>query len=128
MNILLVEDDPGFAERLAKGLAQAGFDVERATGADGYQVPLDAAYEALVLDVGQRKSTQLDLLRSWRANGMVLPVLILLPHSSWADRIEALNAGADDYMTKPALISALALRLVTLIAGTAQAPLQQNVG
>lgn len=128
MNILLVEDDAGSAERLAKGLAQAGFDVDRATGADGYQVPKDAAYEAVVLDVGGRQPAQLDLLRSWRANGMVLPVLILLPHSSWSDRIDALNAGADDYMTKPALISALALRLVTLIAGTTPAPRHQHVG
>ncbi|WP_296201658.1 response regulator transcription factor [uncultured Hyphomicrobium sp.] len=127
MRILLVEDDPEIAKRLVEGLTSAGFAVERAdNGADGYAMGVDDQYDAVVLDVGLPQMSGIDVLRKWRSGGFKMPVLVLTARGSWSEKVDGLNAGADDYITKPFHIPEVAARLNALIrrsAGLASATL-----
>jgi two-component system OmpR family response regulator len=116
MRILLVEDDEDIAQRLTAGLTQAGFTVERAdNGADGYTMGLDETYAAAVLDLGLPEMQGIDVLKRWRSAGRKLPVLILTARGTWAEKVDGLNAGADDYVTKPFHVPEVAARLKALI-------------
>jgi two-component system, OmpR family, response regulator len=116
MRILLVEDDEDIAQRLSAGLTQAGFTVERAdNGADGYTMGLDETYAAAVLDLGLPQMQGIDVLKRWRSAGRKLPVLILTARGTWAEKVDGLNAGADDYVTKPFHVPEVAARLKALI-------------
>lgn len=127
IRILLIEDDPEIAKRLAEGLYSAGFAVERAdNGADGYIMGTEETYDAVVLDLGLPQMSGLDVLRKWRAGGHKMPVLVLTARGSWPEKVDGLNAGADDYITKPFHIPEVAARLNALIrrsAGLASATL-----
>jgi len=116
MRILLVEDDEDIAQRLMDGLTQAGFTVERAdNGTDGYTMGLDEAYAAAVLDLGLPEMQGIDVLKRWRSAGRKLPVLILTARGTWAEKVDGLNAGADDYVTKPFHVPEVSARLKALI-------------
>jgi two-component system OmpR family response regulator len=116
MRILLVEDDEDIAQRLIAGLTQAGFTVERAdNGTDGYTMGLDETYAAAVLDLGLPEMQGIDVLKRWRSAGRKLPVLILTARGTWAEKVDGLNAGADDYVTKPFHVPEVAARLKALI-------------
>jgi len=116
MRILLVEDDEDIAQRLTAGLTQAGFTVERAdNGTDGYTMGLDETYAAAVLDLGLPQMQGIDVLKRWRSAGRTLPVLILTARGTWAEKVDGLNAGADDYVTKPFHVPEVAARLKALI-------------
>jgi len=116
MRILLVEDDEDIAQRLSAGLTQAGFTVERAdNGTDGYTMGLDEAYAAAILDLGLPEMQGIEVLKRWRSSGRKLPVLILTARGTWAEKVEGLNAGADDYVTKPFHVPEVAARLKALI-------------
>ncbi len=116
MRILLVEDDEDIAQRLSAGLTQAGFTVERAdNGTDGYTMGLDETYAAAVLDLGLPQMQGIDVLKRWRSAGRKLPVLILTARGTWAEKVDGLNAGADDYVTKPFHVPEVAARLKALI-------------
>ena len=127
MRILLVEDDEDIAQRLIAGLTQAGFTVERAdNGTDGYTMGLDETYAAAVLDLGLPEMQGIDVLKRWRSAGRKLPVLILTARGTWAEKVDGLNAGADDYVTKPFHVPEVAARLKALVrrsAGLASAVL-----
>ncbi len=116
MRILLVEDDEDIAQRLIAGLTQAGFTVERAdNGTDGYTMGLDEAYAAAVLDLGLPEMQGIEVLKRWRSSDRKLPVLILTARGTWAEKVDGLNAGADDYVTKPFHVPEVAARLKALI-------------
>ncbi|ODR95551.1 two-component system response regulator [Methyloceanibacter stevinii] len=116
MRILLVEDDNEIAKRLMSGLSQAGFTVERAdNGTDGYTMGLDEEYAAAVLDLGLPEMQGIDVLKRWRSAHRALPVLILTARGTWAEKVEGLNAGADDYVTKPFHVPEVAARLRALV-------------
>ena len=116
MRILLVEDDDEIAKRLATGLSQAGFTVERAdNGTDGYTMGLDEEYAAAVLDLGLPEMQGIDVLKRWRSAHRALPVLILTARGTWAEKVDGLNAGADDYVTKPFHVPEVAARLRALV-------------
>jgi two-component system, OmpR family, response regulator len=116
MRILLVEDDDDIAQRLTAGMNQAGFTVERAdNGADGYTLGLDETYAAAILDLGLPEMQGIDVLKRWRSAGRKLPVLILTARGTWAEKVDGLNAGADDYVTKPFHVPEVAARLKALI-------------
>lgn len=116
IRILLVEDDDEIAARLSAGLAEAGFAVERAdNGADGYVMGNDETYDAVILDLGLPQVQGLDVLKRWRADNRPMPVLVLTARGSWAEKVDGLNAGADDYITKPFHIPEVAARLKALI-------------
>lgn len=116
MRILLVEDDDEIARRLTAGLTRSGYTVERAdNGVDGYTMGMDDAYAAAVLDLGLPLMQGVDVLKRWRASGRALPVLILTARGTWAEKVDGLNAGADDYVTKPFHVPEVAARLKALI-------------
>ncbi len=116
IRVLLLEDDNEIAERLASGLAPAGFTIERAdNGADGYIMGMDDTYAAAILDLGLPKMQGLDVLKRWRAADCKIPVLILTARGTWAEKVDGLNAGADDYITKPFHVPEVAARLKALI-------------
>lgn len=116
MRILLVEDDNEIAKRLMSGLSQAGFTVERAdNGTDGYTMGLDEEYAAAVLDLGLPEMQGIDVLKRWRSAHRALPVLILTARGTWAEKVDGLNAGADDYVTKPFHVPEVAARLRALV-------------
>jgi two-component system, OmpR family, response regulator len=116
IRILLIEDDEEIASRLVTGLARSGFTVERAdNGTDGYAMGLEDEYAAAILDLGLPQMQGLDVLKRWRASNCKMPVLILTARGTWAEKVDGLNAGADDYITKPFHIPEVAARLKALI-------------
>jgi DNA-binding response OmpR family regulator len=113
---LLVEDDDDIAGRLIAGLVPAGFTVDRAdNGADGYAMGAEEAYDAAILDLGLPEMQGLDVLKRWRAEQRKVPVLILTARGTWSEKVDGLNAGADDYITKPFHVPEVAARLKALI-------------
>lgn len=119
IRILLIEDDDEIAERLTAGLVPAGFAVERAdNGPDGYAMGSDENYDAAILDLGLPQMQGLDVLRHWRRDACAMPVLILTARGTWSEKVDGLNAGADDYITKPFHIPEVAARLKALIRRT----------
>ena len=125
MRLLIVEDDSALGEALATGLRQAGHAVDLfADGARADAALRAAPYDALVLDLGLPGTDGLTWLRRWRAAGQALPVLIFTARDAIEQRIEGLDAGADDYLVKPISIGELAARLRALLrraSGRAQA-------
>jgi two-component system, OmpR family, response regulator len=112
----LVEDDDEIGTRLMEGLQASGFAVERAeTGADGLLIGKEESFDAAILDLGLPEMEGMEVLKRWRAAGIVMPVLILTARGSWSEKIDGLNAGADDYITKPFHVPEVAARLRALI-------------
>jgi two-component system OmpR family response regulator len=112
MRVLVIEDDAGLADVLARGLADAGHDVSvRRTGPDGVIEAMAEAYEAIVLDWMLPHQDGPSVLRELRARGNHAPVLMLTARGAVPDRIGGLDAGADDYLTKPFAFDELLARL-----------------
>jgi DNA-binding response OmpR family regulator len=119
IRILVIEDDDEIAGRIAAGLTQAGFTVERAdNGVDGYAMGADDDFDAAILDLGLPEMEGLDVLRRWRQEGRMLPVLVLSARGTWSEKVDGLNAGADDYISKPFHVPEVAARLKALIRRT----------
>lgn len=115
MHVLLVEDDNELAARIARGLTQAGFVVERAAnGEDGLDLGLQPQFNIIVLDLGLPGKPGLEVLRELRAHGVTTPVLVLTARGTWVEKVAGLNEGADDYLTKPFHMPELVARLIAL--------------
>ncbi len=120
MRILLVEDDPRIVADARKALAAAGYLVE--TAADGetaWFLGDTEDYDAIVLDLGLPKMDGLAVLKRWRENERTTPVLILTARGTWSERVEGIDAGADDYLPKPFQIEELLARLRAVIRRSA---------
>ena len=116
MRILLIEDDRDIAQRLAARLATLGFSVDHAFDAETAMAwPEPAQLTALVVDVGLPGFNGIDLVRLWRDRGLTTPILILTARGSWQEKVEGLNAGADDYVVKPVHAEEIAARLHALV-------------
>jgi len=116
MRILLVEDDPELARRLSDGLRREGYVVEHAaTGEMGYLLGREEDYDASILDLGLPDLGGVEVLRRWRKANRQMPVLILSARGSWTEKVEGLNAGADDYVTKPSHVQEIVARLRALM-------------
>jgi len=116
MRILLVEDDPELARRLSDGLRREGYVVEHAaTGEMGFLLGRDEDYDAAILDLGLPDLQGVEVLRRWRKADRRMPVLILSARGSWTEKVEGLNAGADDYITKPSHVQEIVARLRALM-------------
>lgn len=128
MRLLLVEDDAILAEQLRSLLDRAGFAVDLASdGETALLMVAGESYDAAVLDLGLPSIPGLEVLRAWRKQGNALPVLILTSRGNWAERVEGLNSGADDYVSKPFQPDELVARLRALIrraSGRAQPMLE----
>jgi two-component system response regulator QseB len=117
--VLLVEDDPQLAGMLADLLREEGYAVDvAADGQRGLHLGLTTAYDVMVLDRGLPAIEGLDLLGRLRRSGITAPVLVLSALANPADRVEGLDAGAEDYLGKPFDIEELLARLRALLRRT----------
>ncbi len=116
MRILIVEDDEKIASFLAKGLKQSGFSVDTAgDGEEALSLCRSVNYDSIVLDIMLPKLDGLSVLRTIRRERKPVPVLLLSAKASVDNRVTGLQAGADDYLTKPFAFSELLARLQALI-------------
>lgn len=115
MRLLLAEDDPNLAESLRRDLVASGYAVDVARdGVDAQHLGEVEPYDLVVLDLGLPRRSGLDVLRHWRAAGVLVPVLILTSRDAWHERVDGFKAGADDYVGKPFHFDELAARLAAL--------------
>jgi two-component system OmpR family response regulator len=116
MRVLLVEDDPTIAAFVAKGLREAGFAVdEAADGETGLTLAREQKFDAAIVDVMLPRLDGLSLIDGLRVRGIRTPVLILSARRSVDDRVRGLQAGGDDYLTKPFAFAELLARVQALI-------------
>lgn len=116
MRVLLVEDDPTIAEFVEGGLREAGFAVERAAdGRTGFERAVAEPFDAAIVDVMLPQMDGLAVIDAWRARGVRMPVLILSAKRTVDDRVRGLQAGGDDYLTKPFDFAELLARVQALI-------------
>lgn len=116
MRLLLVEDHVPLADELLADLGRQGYAVDwLADGRDAVYQGASEPYDLIILDLGLPGKPGLEVLREWRAGSLATLVLILTARDSWAERIDGLKAGADDYLTKPFHPEELALRIQALL-------------
>ncbi|AQW69042.1 response regulator transcription factor [Pseudomonas putida] len=116
MRLLLVEDNVPLADELTTALQRQGYAVDwLADGRDAVYQGQCEPYDLIILDLGLPGLPGLEVLAQWRAGGLLTPVLILTARGSWAERIEGLKAGADDYLSKPFHPEELQLRIQALL-------------
>ena len=118
MRVLLVEDDPMIGKTLAQALTQDGYAVDRVADGEAAKAALAVAgdaYAMVLLDLGLPRKSGLELLRELRRAGNRVRVLIVTARDAVADRVEGLDAGADDYLTKPFSLDELTARMRALL-------------
>ena len=130
MRILIVEDSAGIVGFLRKGLREEGYTVEVAMDGDtGFQRAMGERFDAAVVDVMLPGRSGFQLVRDLRDAGVALPVLLLTARDRTEDKVEGLDSGADDYLTKPFEFSELAARLRALLRRSGSgAPATLRVG
>ena len=115
MKVLLVEDQKKISDFVVKGLTEQGFAVGFANdGNDGYYLATTRSYDAIILDIMLPGRDGLSILKSLRAKGNNVPVIVATARGELDERLEGLNLGADDYLTKPFFIDELVARLQAL--------------
>jgi len=120
MRVLLVEDDRRIASDILRALEAAGYVVETVRDGEEAWFRGDTEdYGAVILDLGLPGMDGLAVLKRWRANERHMPVLILTARASWAERVDGIDAGADDYLPKPFRIEELLARLRSIIRRSA---------
>lgn len=119
MRLLLVEDDDAIASGVAQALGHAGFIVDRASdGEQAWVMGGDEDYDVAVLDLGLPRLDGISVLKRWRSEGRAFPIIILSARSSWMDKVEGIEAGADDYLAKPFESAELVVRVRALLRRT----------
>jgi DNA-binding response OmpR family regulator len=116
MRILVVEDEARIAADIAEAINSSGFIAEIA--ADGEEAWFRGGtenYAAIVLDLGLPKLDGITVLKRWRQEGVATPVLVLTARGAWSDRVDGIDAGADDYLPKPFRMEELLARLRALV-------------
>jgi len=112
MRVLVVEDDDRIAADVTRSLESSGFTVERESDGEEAWFRGDTEdFDAVVLDLGLPSMDGLAILKRWRAAGRTMPVLILTARGAWTERVEGIEAGADDYLPKPFRMEELIARL-----------------
>lgn len=116
MRILVVEDEERIAADIAKTLQAAAYVVETVgDGEEAWFLGDTEDYDLVVLDLGLPKIDGLAVLKRWRAAGRTFPVLVLTARGAWAERVEGIDAGADDYLPKPFRMEELLARVRALV-------------
>ena len=116
MRLLLVEDEPTLRAQLREGLMAAGYVVDEAdNGRDAHFLGDTETFDAVVLDLGLPVLDGLTVLKRWRDAGRSMPVLILTARDQWNEKVAGIDAGADDYLTKPFHMEELLARVRALI-------------
>lgn len=128
MRLLVVEDDLALQRQLVEALSANGYAVDIASdGREALYLGQEQEYDAVILDVGLPLMDGISVLRKWRAEQRTMPVLILTARDDWHDKVSGIDAGADDYVTKPFHLQELLARVRALIrraSGVADATLR----
>jgi two-component system OmpR family response regulator len=120
MRVLVVEDDPDLNRQLTGALKEAGYVVDSAMdGEEGHFLGDTEPYDAAILDIGLPVKDGLSVLEEWRRAGRTMPVLILTARDRWSDKVQGIDAGADDYVAKPFHIEEVLARLRALVRRSA---------
>jgi DNA-binding response OmpR family regulator len=116
MRILVVEDEPAIATAITTALSASGYQTRLAAdGEEAWFIGDTEDFDLVVLDLGLPKMDGLAVLKRWRASGRHMPVLILTARGTWPERVEGIDAGADDYLAKPFQVEELVARVRALI-------------
>jgi len=116
LRVLVVEDEALLSRQLAAALSDAGYAVDCAD--DGEKADFmgqTEGYDAVVLDLGLPKVDGLTLLKRWREQGLSVPVVVLTARGAWHEKVQGIDSGADDYVSKPFRMEELLARLRALI-------------
>jgi len=120
MRILVIEDDRDLNRQLVQALTNAGYAVDFALdGEEGHFLGDTEPYDAVILDIGLPKMDGLTVIEKWRREGRGMPVLMLTARDRWSDKVSGIDAGADDYVTKPFHVEEVLARLRALIRRSA---------
>lgn len=116
MRLLVVEDEDLLRARLVKALSDNGYVVDSASdGKAGLFHATEYGYDAAIIDLGLPEIDGITLIKTIRAKGLVFPILILTARDNWTDKVQGLDAGADDYVVKPFQIEEIRARLNALL-------------
>ena len=130
MRILVIEDERKIASFIKRGLKEEGYTVDTAfDGEEGYRLTAENEYDLIILDVMLPKRDGISLCRQLRQDGIAAPVLMLTAKDSVQDKVKGLDAGADDYLTKPFAFAELQARIRALLRkGVLQVTSRLQVG
>ena len=116
MRLLLIEDDATLRESLSARLEETGFAVEQAAdGREGQYFALEYPIDLAIIDLGLPEISGLDIIREVRRQGKSYPILILTARDRWEDKVDGLDAGADDYVVKPFHVEEVTARVNALL-------------
>lgn len=116
MRILVVEDEPAISAAISSALTASGYQTRAALdGEEAWFLGDTEDFDLVVLDLGLPKLDGLTILKRWRGAGRQVPVLILTARGAWPERVEGIDAGADDYLAKPFQVEELLARVRALI-------------
>ncbi len=116
MRLLFIEDETPLLEQLAGQLERKGYAVEQAAnGTEGLYLGRELPVDLAIVDIGLPDISGMDVIRSLRAEGHAFPILILTARGRWQEKVEGLEAGADDYLVKPFQFEELLARLNALL-------------
>ena len=116
MRILVVEDDTNLNRQLKEALTEVGYAVDVAfDGEEGHFLGDTEPYDAIVLDIGLPRMDGLSVLEEWRRAGKTTPVLLLTARDRWSDKVQGIDAGADDYVAKPFHMEEVLARIRALV-------------
>ena len=116
MRLLVIEDDATLRETLTNNLGDAGFAIEQAAdGKEGLYFALEYPIDLAIIDIGLPEMSGLDIIREVRKQGKSYPILILTARDRWQDKVDGLDAGADDYVVKPFQFEEVIARVNALV-------------
>ena len=116
MRILVAEDDIALSDQIKRALTAEGRAVDVVgDGVEAAHFGATEPYDIIILDIGLPKRDGLSVLKEWRSDGIATPVLILTARDSWSEKVDGLDAGADDYMTKPFHMAELSARIRVML-------------
>lgn len=120
MRVLIIEDEEVLREQLTSILKKEGYAVDNSgTGLEGLYMGNETAYDLAIVDIGLPDTTGLEVIKQWRTNDRTFPIIILTARGRWQEKVEGLEAGADDYLVKPFQFEELLARLKALVRRSA---------
>lgn len=123
MRVLIIEDEAGIRSQIRRQLQLEGYQVdETGDGQEGLYFACEYPFDAAIIDLGLPKLSGLEIIKCLRQQHNTLPILVLSARGRWQERVEGLEAGADDYLAKPFQMEELSARLKALMRRVAGAP------